>query len=110
MLFLGLGTGLGSAMIVDRTLVPLELAHLPYRKGKSYEDYLGLRGLESRGLKRWRASVRDVIEMLTIALQVDDVVLGGGNARLLAGLPEHARVGSNQNAFRGGFLLWQDKH
>jgi polyphosphate glucokinase len=108
MLFLGLGTGLGSAMIVDGALAPLELAHLPYHHGKSFEDYVGLRGLKRRGLKSWRAAVADVVAKLSGALQVDYVVLGGGNARLLKSLPKGARLGSNDHAFRGGFLLWQN--
>jgi polyphosphate glucokinase len=109
MLFLGLGTGLGSALIVDGVLAPMELAHLPYHHGKSYEHYLGLHGLKRQGVRRWRAAVRDVVEKFIVALQVDYVVLGGGNARLLTALPKHARRGSNDNAFRGGFLLWQDR-
>src|SRR5262249_27113189 len=108
MLFLGLGTGLGSAMIVDGTLAPLELAHLPYRHGRSYEEYLGQAGLKRRGVKRWRASVSDVVARLAAGLQVDYVVLGGGNVRLLEKLPKNVRRGSNDNAFRGGFRLWHD--
>ncbi|HTO09133.1 MAG TPA: ROK family protein [Myxococcota bacterium] len=109
MLFLGLGTGLGAAMIVDGALAPLELSHLPYRRGKSYEHYVGLHGLKRHGVRRWRAFVRDVIERLSSAMQVDYVVLGGGNARLVTSLPKNVRRGSNENAFRGGFLLWQDR-
>jgi polyphosphate glucokinase len=107
MLFLGLGTGLGSALIVDGVIEPLELAHLPYKKGRTYEDYIGLRGLERLGKKKWRLYVADVVNRLKAALEVDDVVIGGGNAKLLKGLPAGARLGSNANAFRGGFRIWQ---
>jgi predicted NBD/HSP70 family sugar kinase len=107
MLFLGLGTGLGSAMIVDGILEPMELAHLPYRKGRTYEDYVGLRGLKRLGKKKWRRHVADVIAQLKTALEADYVVLGGGNAKLLKKLPPGAKLGDNNNAFRGGFRLWQ---
>ena len=107
MLFLGLGTGLGSAMIVDGTLEPMELAHLPYKKGRSYEDYVGLRGLKRWGKKKWRRHVADVVERLKTALEADYVILGGGNAKLLKKLPTGARLGDNNNSFRGGFRLWQ---
>jgi len=107
MLFLGLGTGLGSAFVVDGILEPLELAHLPYKKGRTYEDYAGLAGLERMGKKKWRSSVADVVEKLQAALLPDYVVLGGGNARLLKKLPPGARLGANANAFRGGFRLWK---
>jgi polyphosphate glucokinase len=106
MLFLGLGTGLGSALIIDGVLEPMELAHLPYRKGRSYEDYLGLAGLERLGKRKWRRHVAEVVELLKNALEVDDVVLGGGNARLLKKLPPLSRLGNNANAFAGGFRLW----
>ena len=109
MLFLGLGTGLGSAMIVDGRLEPLELAHLPYKKGRTYEDYVGLRGLRRLGKKRWRQAVGDVVERLQAAVEADYVVLGGGNAKLLKRAPKGARLGDNDNAFRGGFLLWKDE-
>ena len=108
MLFLGLGTGLGSAMIVDGIVEPMELAHLPYKKGRTYEDYVGLRGLERLGKKKWRRHVFDVVERLKSALEADYVVMGGGNARLLKTLPPETRLGDNQNAFKGGFRLWQD--
>ena len=108
MLFLGLGTGLGSALIVDGHLEPMELAHLPYKKGKTYEDYVGQRGLEKLGKKRWRAEVEKVVAQLAAALEAETVVLGGGNARLFAEPPAGTRIGNNDNAFRGGFLLWQD--
>ena len=105
MLFLGLGTGLGSAMIVDGVLEPMELAHLPYKKG-TYEDYVGLAGLLRRGRKKWRKHVFDVVKRLKDALEPDYVVLGGGNTKLLKSLPPDSRRGDNRNAFRGGFRLW----
>ena len=106
MLFLGLGTGLGSAMIVEGIVEPLELAHLPYRKA-TYEDYIGLRGLERVGKKKWRDYVADVVARLIAALEPDDVVLGGGNVHKLKNLPPGCRAGENTNAFRGGFRLWE---
>src|SRR5271165_445493 len=108
MLFLGLGTGLGSAMIVDGTLQPMELAHLLYKKGKTYEDYLGIRGLERLGKKKWRRHVAKVVELLKAALDADYVVLGGGNSKKLDTLPAGARLGANENAFIGGFRMWKD--
>jgi polyphosphate glucokinase len=107
MLFLGLGTGLGSALIVDGVVEPMELAHLPYEKGQTYEDFIGLRGLQKFGKKKWRRYVADVVDRLKTALEADDVVIGGGNAKLLKKLPAGARLGNNANAFRGGFRLWQ---
>jgi polyphosphate glucokinase len=107
MLFLGLGTGLGSAMIVDGILEPMELAHLPYRKGKTYEDYVGIRGLERLGKKKWEQHVMKVVEQLREALQAEDVVLGGGNVKKLKNLPPHTRAGNNSNAFVGGFRIWE---
>src|ERR1700693_1806466 len=107
MLFLGLGTGLGSALIMEGVLGPLELAHLPYRKGCTYEDYVGLRGLEKMGRKKWRRHVFDVVELLKNAMGAGYVVLGGGNARLVKKLPPGARLGDNSCAFTGGFRLWQ---
>jgi polyphosphate glucokinase len=106
MLFLGLGTGLGSALVSGGRVQPLELAHLPYKKGRSFEDYVGRSGLEKRGKKKWRKAVHDVVERLAHALQVDYVVLGGGNLKELDALPEGARPGANANAFLGGFRLW----
>ncbi len=106
MLFLGLGTGLGSAVITDGKAEPLELAHLPYKKGRTYEDYVGGRGLERRGKKKWSRNVEDVVERLREALLVDYVILGGGNAKKLAELPEGTRLGANANAFLGGFRIW----
>ncbi len=107
MLFLGLGTGLGSALIVDGILEPMELAHLPYKKGRTYEDYVGLAGLKRLGKRKWRRHVADVVRQLKTALQADYVVLGGGNAKLLKRPPPGTRLGDNANAFRGGFRLWQ---
>ena len=106
MLFLGLGTGLGSTMIVDGIVEPMELAHLPYRKA-TYEDYVGLRGLLKFGKKKWRKHVEDVVAKLAAALEVDDIVLGGGNAMKLKTLPPGCRLGDNANAFLGGFRLWK---
>jgi polyphosphate glucokinase len=106
MLFLGLGTGLGSAMIVDGIIEPMELAHLPYKKG-TYEDYVGERSLEKRGKKKWRNHVADVVNCLIGALEPDDVVLGGGNVKKLKELPKGCREGDNANAFLGGFRLWE---
>jgi polyphosphate glucokinase len=109
MLFLGLGTGLGSAMIVDGVLEPMELAHLPYKNGKTYEDYVGIRGLERLGKKRWRQHVSDVVERLKNAMGADYVVLGGGNSKLLKALPPDSRLGDNENAFKGGARLWKQE-
>jgi polyphosphate glucokinase len=106
MLFLGLGTGLGSAMIVDGTIEPMELAHLSYKKG-TYEDYVGERSLEKRGKKKWRSHVAEVVNCLIAALEPDDVVLGGGNVKKLKVLPKGCREGDNANAFLGGFRLWE---
>ena len=108
MLFLGLGTGLGSAMIVDGVLQPMELAHLFYRKGKTYEDYLGIRGLERLGKRKWRRHVATIVGLLKEALDADYVVLGGGNSKKLKTIPSGARLGKNENAFLGGFRLWKD--
>jgi polyphosphate glucokinase len=107
MLFLGLGTGLGSALIVDGVVEAMELGHLPYRK-RTFEDYLGERGLERLGPKKWRRRVADVVAHLTAALEPDYVVLGGGNVRKLKTLPPGCRAGDNANAFRGGFRLWEE--
>lgn len=105
MLFLGLGTGLGSTLIVNGIVEPMELGHLPYRK-KTFEDYVGVRGLERLGKRKWRKVVADVVGQLVAALEPDYVVLGGGNARRLKTLPPKCRLGDNANAFRGGFRLW----
>lgn len=107
MLFLGLGTGLGSAMVVGGSVQPLELGHLPYRK-RTFEDYVGERGLLKFGKKKWRKLVFDVVEKLTAALRPDYIVLGGGNVEQLKDLPPKCRLGDNANAFQGGFLLWKD--
>jgi polyphosphate glucokinase len=108
MLFLGLGTGLGSAMVVNGVLEPMELAHLPYGKS-TFEDYVGLCGLERLGKKKWRRHVAEVVEQLKAGLQADYVVIGGGNAKKLKELPPGTRLGENSNAFRGGFRLWQER-
>jgi polyphosphate glucokinase len=108
MLFLGLGTGLGSALVSHHgSVIPLELAHLPYRHGLTFEDYVGLRGLKRLGKRKWLKHVGIVVAKLKFALQADYVVLGGGNARLIEKLPPDARLGANTNAFRGGFRLWK---
>jgi polyphosphate glucokinase len=107
LLFLGLGTGLGSAMVVDGMVMPMELAHLPYKKG-TFEDYVGAGGLKKRGKKKWRKHVAAVVACLIAALQPDDVVLGGGNVKKLKELPPGCRAGDNANAFLGGFRLWED--
>jgi polyphosphate glucokinase len=107
MLFLGLGTGLGSALVIGQTVIPLELAHLPYKKERTFEDCVGLRGLERLGKQKWRQAVSDVVARLKQALVADYVVLGGGNAKLIKELPADTRLGSNHNAFLGGFRLWE---
>ena len=107
MLFLGLGTGLGSTMIVNGIVEPMELGHLPYRKA-TYEDYVGNRGLERHGKKKWRKYVADVVARLIAALEPEDVVLGGGNVHKLKELPPGCRAGDSANAFVGGFRLWED--
>jgi len=107
MLFLGLGTGLGSALIVEGTVAPMELAHLPYKRGRSYEDYVGEQGRRRLGPKRWRKAVAEVVAQLSKALEVDYVVLGGGNAHKLKKLPDNARLGNNDFAFLGGFRVWR---
>jgi polyphosphate glucokinase len=107
MLFLGLGTGLGSAMIVDGRVEPMELAHLPYRKGRTFEEYVGAAGLKRLGLEKWRKHVRAVVKILRAALEPDYVVLGGGNAPRLGRLPRGVRLGDNADAFIGGFRLWK---
>ena len=106
MLFVGLGTGLGSALIVDGVLEPMELAHLPYKKGDTYEGRVGEAALKRFGKKKWRRQVVDVVTRLQAALEADDVVVGGGNAKLLQALPKGVRLGSNANAFLGGYRLW----
>jgi polyphosphate glucokinase len=107
MLFLGFGTGLGSTMIVDGIVEPMELGHLPYKKA-TYEDYVGRAGLERHGKKKWRRHVADVVARLIAALEPDETVIGGGNVRKLKALPPHCRAGDNADAFRGGFRLWSE--
>jgi polyphosphate glucokinase len=108
MLFLGLGTGLGSTLVDGQAVEPLELGHLPYRKA-TFEDYVGQAGRERLGKKRWREAVAETVELLSKALEPDYVVLGGGNAKLLKELPPNARLGANQNAFIGAFRLWDEE-
>lgn len=110
MLFLGLGTGLGAAIVVDGTLLPMELAHLPYKKDRTYEDYVGLRGLKRVGKQKWRRTVNVVLQDLSAAFRPDYIILGGGNAKLLRELPPNVRLGNNANAFKGGFRLWDPAH
>ncbi len=109
MLFLGLGTGLGSALIADGVLLPMELGHLPY-KSATFEDYVGLRGLKKWGQRRWRRLVADVVARLAAALQAEDVVLGGGNVKKLKELPPGSRACDNANAFTGGFRMWKESN
>ena len=109
MLFLGLGTGLGSALVVEGIVEPMELGHLPYKKGV-YEDYVGVRGLEKHGKRKWRRYVADVVARLIAALEPNDVVLGGGNVKELKILPPGCRAGDNANAFLGGFRVWEKEH
>lgn len=106
MLFLGLGTGLGSALIIEGQIAPLELAHLPYRKS-TFEDYVGIRGMKKYGKKKWRGYVEDVVARLIAAFEPDEVVLGGGNVHRLKKLPPLCRAGDNDDAFSGGFRLWE---
>ena len=108
MLFLGLGTGLGSAMMANGVLQPMELAHLPYKKG-TYEDYAGIRGLERLGKKKWRREVANIVNLLRDALEANQVVLGGGNAAKMRELPRNTKLGNNDNAFLGGFRVWEDE-
>jgi polyphosphate glucokinase len=110
MLFLGLGTGLGSAMVVDGKVEPMELAHLPYKKGRTFEDYVGLHGQMRLGKAKWRKEVADVVERFRAALEPEYIVLGGGNAKKLKRLPPGCRLGDNANAFVGGFRLWETPH
>jgi polyphosphate glucokinase len=108
MLFLGLGTGLGTTFIIDKMIAPMELAHLPYRKGKTFEDYVGERGLLRLGKRKWQRAVHDVTQRLKAALVADYVVIGGGNSKKLEELPPVARLGDNANAFIGGTRLWEE--
>ena len=108
MLFLGLGTGLGTTLVLDsRTVVPMEAGHLPYRKGRTFEDHVGQRGIDRFGRKKWLEFVDDVVTRLRLAFVADYVVLGGGNSRLIKKLPPETRLGKNENAFLGGFRLWE---
>lgn len=107
MLFLGLGTGLGTTLVTNGIVVPLELAHLPYRKGRTFEDYVGDAGLKRMGEKKWARHVAKVVALFLDALNAEYVVLGGGNVRLLEELPHATRRGNNRHAFRGGYRLWQ---
>jgi polyphosphate glucokinase len=109
MLFLGYGTGLGSAMVADGVVIPLELAHLPYRAGRTYEEYVGAAGRERLGSARWKRHCMKVARMLRDAMQVQDVVLGGGNAKRLTDLPEGMRHGTLEAAFEGGLQLWASR-
>lgn len=106
MLFLGLGTGLGSALIADGVLEPMELAHLPYRKGRTFEDYVGQRGLDRMGKKKWQKHVFTVVAALKAALEPEYVILGGGNIKNLKQFPPGSQPGKNENAFEGGFRMW----
>jgi polyphosphate glucokinase len=108
MLFLGLGTGLGSAMVVDGIVEPMELGHLPYRR-QTFEDYVGVRGRKRFGQKKWEQTVKDIIARLVAALEPEDVVLGGGNVKNLKKLPPGCRAGDNANAFAGGFRVWKNQ-
>ncbi len=110
MLFLGLGTGLGAAMIVENVCQPMELAHLPYKKDKTFEDYAGLRGLKKLGKKKWRKQIFDIAAHLAQALEPDAIVIGGGNVTKLDQMPPKCRAGSNADAFAGGFAIWQNKN
>jgi predicted NBD/HSP70 family sugar kinase len=109
MLFLGLGTGLGTAFIINGVVVPMELAHLPYKHGQSYEECVGKAALEAYGKKKWRRNVMDVTARFKAALQADEVVLGGGNAKLIGRTPKGVRSANNLRAFAGGYRLWKDK-
>ena len=109
MLFLGLGTGLGTTLIDDQHIIAMELGHLPYKKGKTFEDYLGLQGLNKTGKKKWQSNVFTVVEKLRAALLPDYIVIGGGNSKKLKEQPPDTRLGDNQNAFKGGFRLWEER-
>ncbi|ULQ55952.1 ROK family protein [Flavihumibacter rivuli] len=108
MLFLGLGTGLGAAMVIDGVVLPTEIAHMPYRKG-TFEDYLGERGLKKLGQKKWEKHLHACVEILRHGFHPDDIVLGGGNSKIVSSLPEGCRLGSNKFAFEGGFRLWNQQ-
>jgi len=108
MLFLGLGTGLGAALVLEGLVHPLEIAHLSYKDGMTYEEFLGKKAQDHMGKKKWRKMVAEIVEALYAAFQVDEVVLGGGNSKQLKEVPPQARLGSNKNAFAGGYRLWKD--
>lgn len=110
MLFLGLGTGMGSTLILDGVVAPMEMGHMPYKGGQSFEYYVGERGRLRLGTKKWRKVVAEVVALLSTLLQVDYVVLGGGNAKRLRKLPKNARLGNNNNAFIGGLKIWRYAH
>jgi polyphosphate glucokinase len=110
MLFLGLGTGLGATLILDGTVEPMEIGHMPYKSGRTFEDYVGEHGRERLGNKKWRKAVAEVVARLKMVLEADYVVLGGGNALRLKELPEDSRLGDNLNAFKGGLRLWRGDH
>jgi predicted NBD/HSP70 family sugar kinase len=107
MLFLGLGTGLGATLIIEGVVEPTEVGHMPYRRGRTFEDYVGERGRERLGNRKWRQAVNEVIADLQVAFEADRIVIGGGNAVRLKRLPRDVRVGDNRNAFIGGLRLWQ---
>lgn len=107
LLFLGFGTGLGTAMVVNKTIIPLEAGHLPYKKG-TFENYVGKEYLQKSGSKKWEKHVNNCIEKFSHVFQPDDILLGGGNSKLLSYIPEGCRLGTNQNAFKGGFRLWEE--
>jgi predicted NBD/HSP70 family sugar kinase len=109
MLFLGLGTGLGNTLVMDGVVVPLELAHLPFRDKKTYEETIGEAGLKRSGKRKWRRNVAEIVALLAEATNADYTVLGGGNVRFMDELPPNTRRGNNANAFRGGFRLWDDE-
>lgn len=107
LLFLGFGTGLGSAIVVEGKVLPMELAHLTYRKG-TFEDYLGIRGLERMGQEKWERHVHVVVSRFKAAFLPDDIVLGGGKSKYISQVPEACRLGNNQLAYEGGYKLWRD--
>ena len=107
LLFLGLGTGLGTAMVIHNVIVPLEGGHLPFKK-KTFEEYVGKEYLTKSGSKRWEKNVMKTVEIFRATFQPDDILLGGGNSKLLSQIPEGCRLGTNQNAFKGGFKFWEE--
>tara|TARA_R110002020_G_scaffold94568_4_gene227409 strand:- start:286 stop:960 length:675 start_codon:yes stop_codon:yes gene_type:complete len=107
LLFLGLGTGLGTAMVIHNTIIPMEGGHLPFKK-KTFEDYVGKEYLSKSGSKRWEKNVLKAVDIFRSTFQPDDILLGGGNSKLLSQIPEGCRLGTNQNAFKGGFRFWEE--